>query len=69
MRLSGSQGGQHEVPDPQQRQARDSGYRGLGSKDKKENLDDIMIALEVAQDRMLSQDGRDYMGQLALACF
>lgn len=46
----------HEIADAQQRQTGHSRHSQIGAEHQQEDLDDVMVALEVAQAGMAAQD-------------
>ena len=63
----GGNGGEHEVADAQETQAGDGGGGIVGAEDKEEDLDDVVVALEVAQRGVSAQYGEDDTGEVLLA--
>lgn len=58
--------GEHEVADAQKAQACDCCWGIVGAEDEEEDLDDVMVALEVAQRGVSSQDIKNDIGELFL---
>jgi hypothetical protein len=61
------QGGEHEVADAQQGEPRSGGTRGVGTEDEEEDLEDVVVALEVAEGWVESEDGGDEVGEFVFA--
>lgn len=60
-------GGEHKVSNAEEAQA-GGGSRGvLGAEDQQQNLDDVVVALKVAQHWMPAEDLGDDVGQVCLA--
>lgn len=62
----GVERGQHEVPDAEEAQAGDGCGRFLRAKDEQEDLDDVVVALEVAQAWVSAEDIEYDIGELLL---
>jgi hypothetical protein len=60
-------GGQHEVPDAEEREAGGGGFGGVGAQDEEQDLDNVVVALEIGQEGMSAEDGGDDVGQLLFA--
>lgn len=58
--------GQHEVSYTEEAQTSDCIGRIVGAQDQQEDLDDVMVALEVAQKRVSAEDLDDDVRQLLL---
>lgn len=66
LRYGGVERGQHEVPDAEEAQAGDGCGCFLRAKDEQEDLNDIVVALEVAQAWVSAEDVEYDIGQLLL---
>jgi hypothetical protein len=65
--LRAGESGQHEVADAEQGEACGGGSCNEGPEDEEEHLHDVVVALEVAEGRVLAEDGGDDGGEFALA--
>jgi hypothetical protein len=59
--------GQHEVADAEKAQAGDRGRCLVWAENEQEDLDDVVVALEVAQRGMPPEHVEDHIGELFLA--
>lgn len=69
MRDGGIQGGQHEVADTQQAEARDSCGGIVGTEHELEYLNDVVVALKVVQGWVTADGFDDYVGELFFEAF